>query len=131
MSIENDVLELEEVLIELESARATIDDLSLISFTLEKDTYWDCLDLNLSIWGADPDRGCPIFETPVDTEVLLHDDKRVEGLSIHKISALFEEALLETIRTKGIPVFFNQGDKTEVRIDLSKPGNEVLLPMIR
>ncbi|NDY74251.1 hypothetical protein DO021_20485 [Desulfobacter hydrogenophilus] len=131
MSIENDVLELEEILTELESARETIDDLSLVSFTLEKDTYWDCLDLNLSIWGGDPERGCPIFETPVDAEVLLHEDKRVEGLSIHKISALFDEALLETIRAKGIPVFFNQGDKTEVRIDLSDPGNEVLLPMIR
>jgi hypothetical protein len=131
MSIENDLLELAEVLIELKSARETIDDLSLISFTLMKDTNWDCLELTLSIWGSDPDRGCPIFEIPVDAEVLLHDDKQVEGLSIHKISALFEKALLKTIRVKNIPVIFNQGDKTEVRLDLSDPGNEILLPMIQ
>ncbi len=131
MSIEYDVLDLEEVVAEFIDVGETIDDLSLISLTLVKDTHWDCLDMNLLIYGTgDPDIECPVLEIPIDAEVLLVDGIN-QGISCRKLSTLFAEDLLEIIREKDVPVIFNQRDKTEARIDLSKPGNEILLPMIR
>ena len=131
MSIEYDVLDLKEVVAEFIDVGETIDDLSLIRLTLVKDTHWDCLDMNLLIYGTgEPDTECPVLEIPIDVEVLLLEDMS-QGISCQKLAALFAEDLLEIIREKDVPVIFNQGDKTEARINLSKPGNEILLPMIR
>jgi hypothetical protein len=131
MSIEYDVLDLDEVAAEFLYVGETIDDLSLIRLTLVKDTHWDCLEMNLLIYGTgDPDIECPVLEIPIDAEVLLLEGMS-QGISCQKLSALFAEDLLETIREKDVPVIFNLGDKTEALIDLSKPGNEILLPMIR
>jgi len=131
MSIEYDVLDLEEVAAEFIDVGETIDDLSLIRLTLVKDTHWECLDMNLLIYGTgDPDTESPILEIQIDAEVLLLECVSL-GISCQKLSALFAEDLLETIRKKDVPVIFNQGDKTEARINLSKPGNGKLLPMIR
>jgi hypothetical protein len=71
------------------------------------------------------------MEIPIDAEVLLVDGMS-QGISCQKLSTLFAGNLLEIIRGKDVPVIFNQGDITEVLINLSDPGNGILVPpMIR
>lgn len=132
MTIEYDFLELKEVVTELIDVGETLEDLSLVRFELVNDTHWDSLDMILYIFGTgDPDTECPVFETIVDTEVLLPSDNQVQGISCQKLAALFADDLVNEIRKRVIPVVFNQGDETETHINLAVPGDKILLPMIR
>lgn len=132
MSIENDLLELKEVETELVDVGESLDDLSLVKLEFVNDTHWGDFETTLYIFGAgDPDETCPVFETRVDTEVLLTEFQGLQGLSCRKLSALFAKDLVNEITVRGIPVICNQGDETEASIDLSDPGDQVLLPMIR
>jgi hypothetical protein len=70
---------------------------------------------------GDPDSECPVMEIPIDAEVLLVDGIS-QGINSLKLSTLFAEDLLETIREKDVPVIFNQGDITEALINLSDLG---------
>jgi hypothetical protein len=102
-----------------------------IRLTLVRDSHWDCLDMNLLIYGAgDPDIECPVMEIPIDAEVLLVDGMS-QGISCQKLSTLFAEDLLKIIREKNVPVICNQGNITKALINLSDPGNGILMPMIR
>jgi len=49
MTIEYDVLELDEIVTELTDVGETISDLSLVRFELVNDTHWDCLDMRLEL----------------------------------------------------------------------------------
>ena len=65
MSIENDLLELEEIVTELIDVGETLADLSLIRFELVNDTHWDSLDMTLFIFGAgDCDQGSGFSPNP-------------------------------------------------------------------
>ena len=102
MSIENDLLELEEIVTELIDVGETLADLSLIRFELVNDTHWDSLDMTLFIFGAgDPETECPVFETIVDTEALLDESQGLRGISCKKLSALFAEDLVNEITVRG------------------------------
>jgi hypothetical protein len=132
MSIENDLLELEEIVAELIDVGETLADLSLIRFELVNDTHWDSLDMTLFIFGAgDPETECPVFETRVDTEVLLTESQGLRGISCQRLAALFAGDLINEITRRSIPVVCNERDETEAHINLAEPGDKILLPMIR
>ncbi len=132
MSIENDLLELEEIVTELIDVGESLDDLSLVRFEIVNDTHWDSLDMTLFIFGAgDPETECPVFETTVDTDVLLDESQGLKGINCKKLAALFAEDLVKEITMRDIPVISNQGDESETQINLAEPGDKILLPMIR
>lgn len=127
MSIQDDVLELNEVIAEFVSVGETIADLSLIRLEFVNDVHWQDLEATLFIFGAgDPDKDCPVLEIRLDPEALLSEDHQSQGISAQKFSALFEEKLKETVKLMKVPVVSNQGDSTEQLIDLSKPGDGIL-----
>jgi len=94
MTIENDVLELEEIVTEFISVGETLEDLSLVRFELVNDSHWDSLDMTLYIFGAgDPDTECPVFETRIDTEVLLPEEEQNQGISCKKLAETIMKGL--------------------------------------
>nr|WP_320190101.1 hypothetical protein [uncultured Desulfobacter sp.] len=102
------------------------------STPLSHDSHWDELEMTLYIFGAGgADIECPVYEVPVDTEVLLVEQNGLQGISCQKFAALFAEYLINEISSRNIPVICNEGDKTEKYFDLAAPGNDILLPMIR
>jgi len=132
MTIENDLLELEEIVTELIDVGESLDDLSLVKFELVNDTHWDSLDMTLYIFGAgDPDTECPAYEVRVDTEVLVTKQNGLQCISCQKLAALFAKDLIHEISRRNVPVVCNQGNETETYFDLTAPGNNILLPMIR
>lgn len=132
MRIVREVITFEEVVDELVDVSESIDDLSLIRFEFVKDSHWESLELNVSIFGAgDPDDEGPVLEFAIETDPLFHEDHLVQGIICQKIPALFDADLLDEIVGRNIPVVWNQDDETEVYINLADPGNDILLPIIR
>ena len=131
MRIIREIIEFDEVVDELVDVDETIDKLSQVRFNLVKDTHDGSYDFTVEIYGdGDPNQGL-VSEFTIDTEPLLSEGSPVQGINSKKIPALFDADLLEEIVDRAIPVIWNQGDETEVRINLADPGNAILLPMIR
>ncbi len=132
MKIVREIIEFEEVVDEFMDFGETIDDLSLIRLSLIKDTHYDSFDLSIEIFGAgDPHVEGPVLEFNIDTDAILKEDALFQGVGSQIIPALFNSDLLDTLIDNNTQIVWNQGDETEVQINLTHPGNDILLPMLR
>ena len=132
MKIVREVIEFEEVVDEFIDIGETIEDLSLIRLSLIKDTHYNSFDLSIEIFGAgDPDVEGPVLAFNIDTDALLKEYALFQGVNSQIIPVLFNPDLLDTLIDSNIKIVWNQGDETEEQINLIKPGDNILLPMLR
>jgi hypothetical protein len=132
MKIIREVIEFEEVVDEFMDVGETIDDLSLIRLSLIKDTHDDSFELSIEIFGAgDPDVEGPVLEFNFDPDAILKEDALYQGINSQTIPTLFDSDLLDTLIDSNTQIVWNQDDETKATINLTHPGTDILLPMLR